>query len=245
MRMPSSAFWATSAALSSSCEASGRSRCARRCSSQRRCGSRSVARCASRSSIRADDLGLGQLHLALPHGAVAADVAVLADAGRVVHQAGHPHPRMVGHRVERLRHVQRRQLAAEVQEMLRLQQPGHRPARRGRDAVEEGLDPRPASKPRSPRQSASSTVVTPAAAHCASCASMRRTARPAGIGARQHLAFEVVGMHVDHAGDQVVAVQVHRAGADGCGRAGPRRCGRRAARSCPRAPPPAAPAGRW
>mgnify|MGYP001191752746 CR=1 FL=1 len=40
----------------------------------------------------------------------------------------------------------------------------------------------------------------------------RGTGRPAGIAARLHLAFEVVGMHVHHAGDQVVALQVARAG---------------------------------
>ena len=66
----------------------------------------------------------------------------------------------------------RGQLAAQMQEVLRLQQPGIAPARPGR-ARRRGRSGRGSlSKPRSPRQSASSTVVTPAAAHCASCASM-------------------------------------------------------------------------
>ena len=36
----------------------------------------------------------------------------------------------------------------------------------------------------------------------------RGARRPARSGARLHLAFQVVGVDVDHAGDQVVAVEV-------------------------------------
>ncbi len=71
------------------------------------------------------------------------------------------------------------------------------------------------SKPRSPRHSASSTVVTPAAAHCASCASSAERDGQRAFDARLHLAFQIVGMHVDDAGDQEVAVHVQRAGQGG------------------------------
>ena len=177
-------------------------------------------------SIRVHHLGLRQLHLALPHRTVAGDVAVLADAGRVVHQAGHQHPRMVGDRVERLRHVVRRQLAAEVEEMLRLQQPGIAQRIQVAHAVEEGL-----AAPGIEAEIAEAERIQHRG-HAGRGAlrvmrQHRRPARPAGIGARQHLAFQVVGMHVDHAGDQVVAVEVLGRGSDGCGRAAPRRSGRR------------------
>ena len=68
------------------------------------------------------------------------------------------------------------------------------------------------SKPRSPRQSASSTVVTPLTAHCASCVEHGRTRRPARVAAGLHLALEIVGVHVDDARHQIVAVEVDRAG---------------------------------
>jgi hypothetical protein len=43
----------------------------------------------------------------------------------------------------------------------------------------------------------------------------RRAGRPAGIAARLHLALQIVGMHVDHAGDQVVSLHVQCAGDGG------------------------------
>ena len=67
------------------------------------------------------------------------------------------------------------------------------------------------SKPRSPRHSASNTVVTPAAAHCASCATIAERDGQRASAARLHLAFQIVGVHIDHAGNQVVAVQIDRA----------------------------------
>ena len=67
---------------------------------------------------------------------------------------------------------------------------------------------RSVSKPRSPRHSASSTVVTPAAAHCASCATMAEREGQRALAARLHLSLQVVRVHVDHAGDQRVALEV-------------------------------------
>ena len=57
---------------------------------------------------------------------VEVEIGVLSDARAVIHQADHPHQRMIGDGVEQRQHVQRGNLAAQVQEVLGLQQIRHR-----------------------------------------------------------------------------------------------------------------------
>ena len=80
------------------------------------------------------------------------------------------------------------------------------------DAIPKGLDPPTASKPRSPRHSASRIVVN---AGRRALRVMRHhrgdvtasAPEPAG----QHLALEIVRVHVDHAQNQIISIEIDRA----------------------------------
>jgi len=69
------------------------------------------------------------------------EIGVLPDTRAVIHQANHPHARMVGHRVQQVEHVGGGQLAAQMEKMLGLEQ--SRVAQRVeiRDTFAEGPHP--------------------------------------------------------------------------------------------------------
>ena len=159
----------------------------------------------------AHDLGVG--HLLLPHAhlPVAVEVAVLPEARRVVHHAHHPHERVVGDGVQRLRHVQGGQFAAKVQEMLA---PKHARARQRVEVahpVPEGL----VAAHVETEIAEAERVQHRGHARRRALGVMREhggTARPAGVGARLHLPFQVVRVDVHHAGNQMVAAEILRRG---------------------------------
>ena len=72
--------------------------------------------------------------------AIELEIGVLADAGAVIHQADHAHQRVIGDIVEQRQHVQRRHLAAQVQEVFGLQQVGAIQRIEIDHAVAEGAD---------------------------------------------------------------------------------------------------------
>ena len=196
MRMPSRRFSSISSSVRSSWLASGTSCPATRASKARRLGSRHCARWACNSCDAAFDDVVRHAFGAAQR-AVAVEVGVLADAGAVVHQADHAQARIVDRRLDQLHHVGGRKFAAQMQEMLAFQQAGGGQRVEVGDAVADRSAAGPRSKPRSPTHSASSTVVTPAAAHCASCASIAERDGQRAVLARLHLAFQIVGVHVD------------------------------------------------
>ena len=131
MRMPSAAFSAISSTVRSSWLASARVR--RRDALQQGApvGAAQPFALSLQLADAAFDVGIVE-PAAAPHGAVEIKVGVLPDAGAVVHQADHAHARMVGDRIEQFQHVVRRHLAAQVQEVLSLQQIRAAPAHRDR-----------------------------------------------------------------------------------------------------------------
>ena len=150
---------------------------------------------------------------------------------------------MVRDRIEQLQHVVRRHLAAQVQEVVRLQQLGVRQRVEIGDAVAERADTLLVEAQIAEAQRvehgghAGGGTLRVMRHH-------RRARRPARQRARLHLAFQIVGVHVDDAGNQVVAVHVDAPGnaeRPGC----TSRYRRLARRRCRAAPRPAAPARRW
>ena len=117
---------------------------------------------------------------------------------------------MIGDGIEQFHQVGGGQFAAQMQEMLGFQQPGIRQRVQVAHAVLEGGD-----------SVLFEAEITQAEriqhrGHSADRAlrvmgDHRRAGRPARVAARLDLALEIVGMHVDHAGHQHVAVHVERA----------------------------------
>ena len=118
---------------------------------------------------------------------------------------------MVRNRIEQLQHVVRRDLAAQVQEMLGLQQIGIRQRVEIDDAVAERADALLVEAQIAEAQRvehgghAGGGALRVMRHH-------RRARRPARQRARLHLALQIVGVHIDDARDQVVAVHIVRAG---------------------------------
>ena len=118
---------------------------------------------------------------------------------------------MVRDRIEQVQHVERRNFAAQVQEMLGLQQ-----IRLGQrveidDAVLEGADALLVEAEIAQAQ----RVEHGGDAGRGALRVMRHhggARRPARQRARLHLPFQIVGMQIDDAGNQIVAVHVERAG---------------------------------
>ncbi len=205
---------------------------ATRPSRARRFGKRSRARCSVSSAMRRS-MAFEAHALAALEADVVGEVGVLADARAVVHQADHAHARMVGHPVEQRHDVHRRLLAAQMQEMLGFEQAGAGQRIEVGDAVAAGLgaafleaeiaEAERVEHGRDPRRRALRVVGDEGGA-----------GRPARVAARLHLAFQIVGVGVHDAGDQVVAAAIERQGG---GRRGPPahpRSRRRARRRCPR-----------
>ena len=101
-------------------------------------------------------------------------------------------------------------LAAQVQEMVRLQQVGLGQRVQIDDAILEGADALLVEAEIAEAQrvehggDAGRGALRVMRHH-------RRARRPARQRARLHLAFQIVGVHIDDAGNQVIAVQVERA----------------------------------
>ena len=181
--------------------------------------------------MRRSTRGLVQAALAAQL-AVEIHVGVLADAGAVVHQADHADQRMIRHRIEQVQHVGRRDFAAQMQEVVRLQQPGLGQGVQIDDAVVEGLDAllveaEVAQAERVQHRGDAGGGALRVVRHHGGAG------RPARQAARLHLAFQVVGVDIDDAGDEVVAVQVDRAGRMRAARAG---CRRSSGRACTMVP---------
>ena len=149
--------------------------------------------------------------------AVEVEIGVLADAGAVIHQADHAHQRMIGDGVEQRQHVQRGNLAAQMQEVLGLQQIGivqrieidHAILERAHPLlVEAEIAEAQRIEHRGDAGRGALRVVR----------DHRRARRPACQRARLHLAFQIVGVGIDDAGDQVVAVEVVGGGRAGAAR---------------------------
>ena len=138
--------------------------------------------------------------------AIAVEVGVLPHARAVVHQACHPHAGMARSRFEQIKRVGGRDFAAEMKKMLDAQQPGALerveigdPFLEGAVAVLLVAEVADAERVQH-RGHAGGGALRVVRDH--------RLARgPAGAAARMHLAFEVVGMQIDRAGDQRVAVE--------------------------------------
>ena len=149
------------------------------------------------------------MHLLDAHLPVTVEVAVLADARGVVHQAHHADQGMVGDRINQPRHVGRGQFAAQMQEMLAFQQPRRRQRIKVRDTVQEGLGP-----PGIEAEIAQAERIQHRRdARRDGLRVMRQhggTGRPARIGARLHLTFQIVGVDIHDAGDQVLPAQILR-----------------------------------
>ncbi len=140
--------------------------------------------------------------------AIEVEVGVLADTRAVVHQADHAHARMIRHRIEQVQHVGGRHFAAQMQVVVALHQ--RRFGQRiHRHAIAEGADaflvePEIAQAQRIQHRGDAGGGALRVMRH------HRRTRRPAGQRTRLHLAFEIVGVHIDNAGNQVVAVEIDR-----------------------------------
>ena len=181
---------------------------------------------------------------ATPQCAIEVEIGVLADARAVVHQADHAHQRVVGDSVEQRQHVQRRHLAAQVQEVLGLQQVGAVQRIEIDHAVLEGADALLVEA----EIAEAERVEHRGDAGGGALRIMRDhggARRPARQRARLHLALQVVGVDIDDAGDQVVAVQVARGKRRGAARLHIGDACRRAPPACRAASRRAAPGWRW
>ena len=116
---------------------------------------------------------------------------------------------MIGHRLHQFRHVGCGQFAAQMQEMLAFQQPRRRQRIEVRDTVQEGL-----GAPGIEAEIAEAERIQHRRDTRRDGLRVMRqhggTRRPAGIGARLHLAFQIVGVHIHDAGDQVLPAQILR-----------------------------------
>ncbi len=162
----------------------------------------------------------GQLHdaaldggrvraLAAAHGPVAVEIGILADAGAVIHQADHAHPPVVRHRVEQRHQVGGGQFAAQMEEVVAFQQPGTGQGVAIRHAVQEGADAVLLETEIAQAQ----RIQHRGHAGGGALRVMRdhgRAGGPARIAAWVDLALQVVGVHVHHARNQVIPVQVER-----------------------------------
>ena len=141
--------------------------------------------------------------------AVEIDVGVLADTWAVVHQADHAHERVIGDRIEQGQHVQRGDFAAQMQKVVGFQQPGLGQRIQIDYAVSEGLDPF-RIEPEVPQAKRVQHRGNPGRRTLRVVCDHGGPGRPARQAARLHLPFQVVGMNVDNAGNDGVAVQVDR-----------------------------------
>ncbi len=114
---------------------------------------------------------------------------------------------MVGDGVEQRQHVQRRNLAAQVQEVFGLQQVGIVERIEIDHAILEGAHPLLVKPEVAETERVEHGGDAGGGALCV-VRDHRRARRPARQRARLHLALQVVGMGIDDARDQVVAVEV-------------------------------------
>ena len=150
------------------------------------------------------------LCLAFAHGGVADQIAILANPWRVIHQAYHDHARMIRHRVKRRGHVTRRQFATQMQEMLALQRAHIGKLIKITDAIQKGL----AAFGIKAKITKAQRIQNRGDTSGNTLRIMRDhggTRRPARIGARQHLAFQIIRVDINNAGDQMIAFQIKRA----------------------------------
>ena len=206
IRMPSAAFSATSSSVLSSWLASAMAR------PSDTFEQRAAVRNASRFALCLQfldalfDVAVVQAASAAQR-AIKIDVGILSDAWAVIHQADDAHQRMVGNRVEQRQHVERRHFAAQVQEVLCLQQSSVIQRIEIDDAVLEGADPVLVE----PKIAKTQRVEHSGDAGSGALRIMRDhggARRPARQRARLHLAFQVVRMDIHDTGDQIVAIEV-------------------------------------
>ena len=154
--------------------------------------------------------GVGGQPILGPQRPVAVQVVVLADPGGVVHQADHPDARVLGDRVQQAKHIGGGQLAAQVQIVVGLEQPGFGQRVAVRHPFQEGAD----TVLVEPQIAQAQRIQHRRDAGCGALRVMRHHGRAGGpprVRPRLDLAFQIVGMQVYDAGHHHVALAVDRA----------------------------------
>jgi len=143
------------------------------------------------------------------HETIVIKVKILPHARGVVHQADQPHQRVVGDRRQAVLHVFRRQLAAQMEEVLRLQLGRQR--RDVGDALGRGLlagdiEAEVAEAQRVQHRGDAGRGALRVVGN------QRRTRGKTRLRPRLDLALEIVGVQVDQAGQQIIAGAIDRCG---------------------------------